>query len=179
MLDFDVVSVEGRHFHLKSGRQSPPIRFLKRSTDLLGRLRPTLGPNLSVIARAPARREHYRRRSRALPRIAARSSVTISRRRFANRSSEKRLACLFDSRTIPSLTADVCYRFSDARGRRGVEEHSRFPVDNRVENPPDRSAAVGLPNAAASHGGEPEVLIRRRDQSKGVGVEPAQLRVVD
>ena len=48
---FDDISVEGRHFHLQSGRRSPPIRFLKRSTDLLGRLRPTLGPNLAVIAR--------------------------------------------------------------------------------------------------------------------------------
>ena len=50
---FDFVSIEARHFHLTSGRQAAPARAIKHAIDRLGRLRPSLGANLAVIARRP------------------------------------------------------------------------------------------------------------------------------
>ena len=50
---FDSVSIEAHHFHLTSGRQGPPARAIKHSIDKLGRLRPSLGANLAVVARRP------------------------------------------------------------------------------------------------------------------------------
>jgi 2-polyprenyl-3-methyl-5-hydroxy-6-metoxy-1,4-benzoquinol methylase len=51
---FEPFEVAGRHFHLRSGRRSTFARVTKRAMDRLGRVRPSLAPNLAVLARRPA-----------------------------------------------------------------------------------------------------------------------------
>jgi 2-polyprenyl-3-methyl-5-hydroxy-6-metoxy-1,4-benzoquinol methylase len=50
---FEVRRSEGRHFHTRSGRTSHAALALKRAIDRLGRVRPTLAPNLAVLAWRP------------------------------------------------------------------------------------------------------------------------------
>jgi 2-polyprenyl-3-methyl-5-hydroxy-6-metoxy-1,4-benzoquinol methylase len=49
-----VVSLEGRHFHVKSGRQGHAAVMAKRLLDLVARARPSFGPGLAVLARRGA-----------------------------------------------------------------------------------------------------------------------------
>jgi SAM-dependent methyltransferase len=45
-----VVSRHSRHFHLHSGRESIPAHAAKRALDLIARVRPSLGPEIVVVA---------------------------------------------------------------------------------------------------------------------------------
>lgn len=49
-----VVSLTGRHFHLESGRSGNVARAAKRALSLLAERRPTLGPQIIVVAERPA-----------------------------------------------------------------------------------------------------------------------------
>ena len=49
--DLDLVELQGRHFHRTSGRQGAVARAAKGAIDMLGRLKPSLGANLAVVAR--------------------------------------------------------------------------------------------------------------------------------
>ncbi len=51
--ELELVSLQGRHFHRKSGRQGGIARAAKGLVDTLGRLSPTLGANLAIVARRP------------------------------------------------------------------------------------------------------------------------------
>jgi 2-polyprenyl-3-methyl-5-hydroxy-6-metoxy-1,4-benzoquinol methylase len=51
----EVVSVESRHFHIASGRQSRSAVIAKQAIDKLSRARPSLGSGLAVLARRPPR----------------------------------------------------------------------------------------------------------------------------
>jgi SAM-dependent methyltransferase len=51
---FEVVTLDGRHFHIRSGRQKPLSVLVKRALDRVARVRPTLGAGLAVVARRPA-----------------------------------------------------------------------------------------------------------------------------
>lgn len=48
------VSMASRHFHLDSGRSGSAARSAKRALSLLARHRPTLGPQIIVVAERPA-----------------------------------------------------------------------------------------------------------------------------
>lgn len=48
-----VIAATSRHFYLDSGRTTPLAVLAKRGLDLVGRLRPTLGPAIVVVAERP------------------------------------------------------------------------------------------------------------------------------
>jgi hypothetical protein len=50
---FEVALLSGAHFHIRSGRRAPAAVVGKRAVHLLGRMRPSLGANLAVVARRP------------------------------------------------------------------------------------------------------------------------------
>jgi 2-polyprenyl-3-methyl-5-hydroxy-6-metoxy-1,4-benzoquinol methylase len=50
----ELVRLEGRHFQITGGRQGAVARAAKRGIDRLGRLRPSFGSGLAVLARRPA-----------------------------------------------------------------------------------------------------------------------------
>jgi 2-polyprenyl-3-methyl-5-hydroxy-6-metoxy-1,4-benzoquinol methylase len=49
----EVVSVDGRHFHIRSGRQSRISIVVKQGLDRVARVCPSLGAGLAVLARRP------------------------------------------------------------------------------------------------------------------------------
>lgn len=52
--DLELISIEGRHFHICSGRQDRVAVAAKRAIDRAGRRRPSLGSGLAVLARRRA-----------------------------------------------------------------------------------------------------------------------------
>jgi SAM-dependent methyltransferase len=48
-----VITCKSHHFHIRSGRGNAAAMALKRGLDLLGRIRPTLGPAIVVVAERP------------------------------------------------------------------------------------------------------------------------------
>jgi SAM-dependent methyltransferase len=49
---FEVLFLEGRHFHIRSGREGRLAVAAKQVIDALGRRRPSLGANLLILARS-------------------------------------------------------------------------------------------------------------------------------
>jgi SAM-dependent methyltransferase len=55
-VDFEVIRVYGRHFHIRSGQVRTLAVLAKRGLDGLARARPSLGSGLALLARRPAKR---------------------------------------------------------------------------------------------------------------------------